>query len=179
MYALGHSALSLDARLAGALLFGGPRALLSHTTAGWAWSLIDTAPKRIHVTVSGRRRSLPGVRVHRSRETKHACHRDLPVTTVARTLLDLASVLIPVRQLRRALAEADYRRLLEPAELEAVLRRGRRGSANLRRAFDVYQPRLAATLSVLEERLLALCGNAGLPLPEVNAKVAGLMVDSL
>jgi predicted transcriptional regulator of viral defense system len=164
VYALGHSALSLDARLAAALLYGGPNALLSHTTAGWVWSLIGAAPKRIHVTVLGRRRSLPAVRVHRSRETEPARHRDLPVTTVARTLLDLAKVL-PAHQLRRALAEADYRRLLQPDELEAALRRGRPGSAGLRRAMDSYQPRLAATLSVLEERFLALCENAGLHSP--------------
>jgi predicted transcriptional regulator of viral defense system len=178
VYAVGHSALSLDGRLVAALLYAGPQALLSHTTAGWVWSLIDAAPKRIHVTVPGRRRSLPAVRLHHSRHAETAHHRDLPVTTVARTLLDLAAVL-PAGQLRRALAEADYRRLLEPPELKSVLCRGRRGSAGLRRAFDAHHPRLAATLSVLEERFLELCEDAGLPPPEVNAKVAGLMVDAL
>jgi predicted transcriptional regulator of viral defense system len=127
VYAVGHSALSLDARLVAALLYAGSRAVLSHTTAGWVWSLIVAAPKRIHVTVPGRRRSLPAVRLHHSRQAEAAHHRDLPVTTVARTLLDLAAVL-PAGRLRRALAEADYRRLLEPHELEAVLRRVRRGA---------------------------------------------------
>jgi predicted transcriptional regulator of viral defense system len=177
VYAVGHSALSLDARLLAALHYAGPDPLLSHTTAGWVWSLIDAAPKRIHVTVPGRRRSLPAVRIHRS-QAQAAGRRGLPVTTVARTLLDLAAVL-PAHQVRRALAEADYRRLLDPDELDAVLGRGRRGSASLRRAFRSHQPRLAATLSVLEERFLALCEGGRLPLPEVNAKVAGLMVDAL
>src|SRR5258708_37745276 len=58
VYAVGHSALSLDARLLAALLYAGPHPLLSHTTAALVWSLIDVAPKRIHVTLPGRRSSL-------------------------------------------------------------------------------------------------------------------------
>jgi putative AbiEi antitoxin of type IV toxin-antitoxin system/uncharacterized protein DUF559 len=178
VYAVGHVALSLRGRLVAALLYAGPRAALSHTTAAWVWELIETEPKRVHVTSPGRRRSLPGVRVHRSRCFDPSTRRDLPVTTVSRTLLDLAAVL-PTARLRRVLAEADYRRLLEPDEIAAILGRGQPGSAALRRALDAHLPRLARTLSVLEERFLGLCETAGLPLPEVNVKVEGLMVDAL
>jgi hypothetical protein len=100
------------------------------------------------------------------------------VTTVARTLLDVASHL-PFHRLRRMVAEADYQRHLEPAAVCAQLGRGRRGSAALRRALALHTPRLARTLSALEERFLALCEDHGIPLPEVNATVAGLMVDAL
>lgn len=130
--------------------YAGPRAVLSHTTAAWVWSLIETEPTRIHVTVPGRRRSLPNVRIHHSRNVDPVHSLGLPVTSVARALLDLAGV-VTFRQLRRAVAEADYRGLLNADELAAVLGRGRRGSGALGRALAVHLPELAQTLSVLEE----------------------------
>jgi predicted transcriptional regulator of viral defense system len=178
VYALGHASLSLHGRLIAALLYGGDQAVLSHTTAGWAWKLIDVEPTRIHLTVPGRRSSLPGVRIHRSRRIDCAECRGLPVTSVARTLVDLAAVL-SIRELRRALAEADYRRLLLVEEVKAMFRSGREGSHALRRALKEHLPELARTLSVLEERFLELCQRAGVPLPEVNAKVGGIRVDAL
>jgi hypothetical protein len=55
------------------------------------------------------------------------------VTPVARTLLDVATA-APLRDVRRAIAQADYRNLITPAELEAVMGRGVSGSATLRAA---------------------------------------------
>jgi predicted transcriptional regulator of viral defense system len=178
VFALGHAALSLDGRLVAAVLYGGDQAVLSHTTAAWMWSLIDAVPTRIHLTTPGRRSSLPGVRVHRTRELSATSCRGLPVTPVARTLVDLAGM-VRFSDLRRALAEADYRGLLEPAEIGSVLKKGRRGSRALRAALDVHLPQLAETLSVLEERFLELCELAGVPTPEINARVGGMMVDAL
>ena len=105
-------------------------------------------------------------------------HRGLPLTTVSRTLLDIAAIL-PLDALRRAVAEADYRRLLDPDAVQAALGKGRPGSAALRRALGRHLPQLAESLSALEDRFLALCQAAALPLPEANAKVSGLMVDAL
>jgi very-short-patch-repair endonuclease len=178
VYAVGHSVLSLDGCLFAALLYGGDEAVFSHTTAGWLWRLIDADPKRIHLTVPGRRSSLPGVRVHRSRDVARATCRDLPVTSVARTLVDLAGVL-SFRQLRRALAEASYQNLLSIPEVKSVLKPGRHGSRALRRALHQHLPQLARTLSVLEERFLELCHATGLPLPEINAQVGGMRVDAM
>jgi very-short-patch-repair endonuclease len=100
------------------------------------------------------------------------------VTGVPRTLLDLASVL-SARQLRRALAEADYRGLLDPAEVESVLGRGRPGSRSLKVALANHLPSLAETLSELEERFLELCERGQLRTPEVNARVGRMRVDAL
>jgi hypothetical protein len=100
------------------------------------------------------------------------------VTSVPRTLLDLANILSP-RQLRRALAEADYRGLLDPIEIESVLGRGRPGSRALKAALRGHLPQLAETLSVLEERFLELCQSAGISLPEVNAGIGRMRVDAL
>jgi predicted transcriptional regulator of viral defense system len=178
VYAVGHRALSLDGRLRAALLYAGQDAVLSHTTAAWIWQLVEATPERIHLTVRGRRRSLPAVRVHRSRHLEKVRHRDLPVTTVARTLLDVAAML-PASQLRRALAEAEYRQLLDVRELSVALGRGRPGSKALRRALATHMPALAQTMSLLEERFLVLCESSGVPMPEVNVRVQGMLVDAV
>ena len=57
VYALGHAALSLGGRLFAALLYAGDKAVFSHTTAAWIWSLVDVEPTRIHLTAPGRRGS--------------------------------------------------------------------------------------------------------------------------
>src|SRR5215208_401293 len=178
VYALGHAALSLRGRLWAAVLYAGPDAVLSNTTAAWLWGLIDVEPTRIHLTVPGRRPSLPDVRIHHSRQVERGERQALPVTTVARTLLDLAAMVTP-RQLRRALAEADYRGLLDSREVVSTLGRGRPGSSALGEALRRHMPQLAESLSILEERFLELCESAGLPLPEVNAKVGHMRVDAL
>jgi predicted transcriptional regulator of viral defense system len=178
VYAVGHTALPLEGRLWAALLYAGPGAVLSHTTAGWIWSLIEDAPRRIHLTTAGASSSLPDVRIHQSRQVDSAAHRCFPVTSVPRTLLDLGGVL-SARQLRRALAEADYRGELDISAVESVLGRGRPGSRALRVALAHHLPALAQTLSELEERFLELCEAAGLPRPEVNAKVGRMRVDAI
>jgi predicted transcriptional regulator of viral defense system len=178
VYAIGYASLSLEARLFAALLYGGDQAVFSHTTVAWIWSLIDTEPTRIHLTVPGRRRSLPEVRVHRTREMDGVAYRGQPVTSVPRTLLDIASVL-SFRQLRRALAEADYRGLLDDAGIADALGRGHRGSRALRQALSAHLPELAETLSPLEERFLEFCETAQIPLPEVNGKVSRMRIDAL
>jgi hypothetical protein len=178
VFAIGHTALSIEARLWAALLYAGTGAVLSHTTAAWIWSLIDTEPTCIHLSVCGRRSSLPDVRIHHSRRVEGVEHRGFRVTPVSRTLLDLASS-VTLRQLRRALAEADYGGLLDLGEIGSVLGKGRRGSRSLRAALRSHLPQLAKTLSVLEERFLDLCQQAGIATPEVNGQVGRMRVDAL
>jgi len=107
VYAVGHTSLGMLGRVHAALLYCGAEAALSHTTAAWWWRLIDVAPRTVHITVPGRRRSLPTVRVHHARGARVAIHNHLPVTDVPRTLLDLAAAL-SFAELRRTLAEADH-----------------------------------------------------------------------
>ncbi len=178
VYALGHRALSVEGRLLSALLRAGPGAALSHATAAWWWQLLPGEPPRIEVSVPRGRRCENPVGVHRPRRLERTWHRGLPVTTVPRTLLALAAV-APLDRLRRALAEAEFRRLAHLDDVEAVLGRGHPGSAALRAALESHRPELARTLSLLEERFLALCEERGIALPDVNVKVRGLMVDAL
>jgi len=161
-----------------ALLYAGAGALLSHHTAAWWWQLIAVELPIICVSAPGRRRSVPGVLVHHPRFLDAARHRNLPVTTVPRTLLDYAST-VSFDRVRRALAEADYRHILNLEAMQGVLGCGRAASAQLSLALEQDQSQLALTRSVLEERFLALCEGAGIPLPDVKATGEGLMVDAL
>ena len=85
----------------------------------------------------------------------------------------------PDWELRKALAEADYREILDAEELRAVMGRGHPGSARLRSAIERHMPELARTLSPLEDVFLLLCEREGIPLPSRNAEIGPYMVDAL
>jgi hypothetical protein len=178
VYALGHPAIPIEGLLVAALLHGGAGALLSHQTAAWWWGLMEHQPIVIDVSALGRCGSVKGVRVHHPSTLPGTRWRRLPLTTVPRTLLDVART-ASLEQLRRALAQADYRRLLNIDQVLTVCRRGCHGAAQLRAALEQHEPRIAMTRSELERRFLALLEAAGLPLPEVNVVVAGWTVDAL
>ena len=178
VYALGHRALKDEGRLCAALLYAGSGAALSHLTAAWWWDLLDEPPGWIHVSARTKRKTIRGVVVHHPRLVEEATHRGLWVTAVPRTLLDIASM-ISFGRLRRALAEVVYQGHADLADVAGVLRKGRAGSRVLRRALALHEPRLARTLSELEERFIRLCEKHRVPLPEVNATICGLMVDAL
>lgn len=178
VYAVGHRALRVEGRLAAALFYAGPGAMLSHATAAWWWGVWGSEPRWIHVSAPGRRASVGTVRVHQRRKLEGTRHRRLPVTTVARTLVDLAGS-VAFADLRKALAEAEYRGLVDLGRVEAEAGPGRPGSAALRAALARHRPQLAHTLSPLEDRFIDFCDAERIPLPEVNRTVAGLMVDAL
>lgn len=178
VYAVGHRAPSYEADLAAALLYAGPGAAISHLTAACWLGLLDRPGAVIHVSTPRRCRSLAGVVVHRERHEVRIWHRGLPTTTLPQLFLDLAATQT-LRTVRKALASADYRNRLDVKAVEAVLGRGRPGSTRLREALSRHQPRLARTKSQLEVAFLELCESAGIPLPEVNQRVAGWEVDAL
>ncbi len=183
VYAVGHPAGGIEGDLAAALLYAGPGAMLSHDTAAWWWELIDREPRVIDASTPRQCRSHAGhgrraVRVHGRRTLDRVWHRSLPVTTLAQTLLDFASV-NSFRRVRYALANADYRRLLDVEAVESIAGRGRPGSDTLRRALAKHLPELGFTRSEFERRMLELCESAGLPIPEVNVVVGGMTVDAV
>jgi very-short-patch-repair endonuclease len=157
--------------MAATLATGG---VLSHATAATAWQLRPPSAGAIHVTVgcAGRMRR-NGIRVHRSRTLTPddiTTHRNIPITTPARTIIDLARTLTG-RPLEQALDQAEHRRLLDFAEL-----RTRPIPRSLQAVLSLYTAG-TPTRSELEERFLALCRDHGLPRPEVNAHVEGYEVD--
>jgi very-short-patch-repair endonuclease len=178
VYTLGHRSIPIEGRLVAALLYAGPDALLSHTTAAWWWGLIEGRPPLIHVSCPRRVGRSNGVIVHQRSYLDPARHRRFPITSVAQTLLDYAAE-AQLLDVRRALAQADYRRLLDPDEVHAVLGQGRNGTATLRAALGRHEPTLARARSWLEVAFVPLCESAGIPLPEINVRVADWTVDAL
>ena len=98
------------------------------------------------------------------------------MTTVARTLLDLADVL-PKQALRRAVTEAEYKDLLDITALIAVVERnpGRRG----RELLQAVEGKRHWTRSPLEDRFLALLARHGVEEPVTNVWLDGYEVDFL
>jgi predicted transcriptional regulator of viral defense system len=178
VHALGHASVPTEGRLVAALLYVGPSAVLSHATAAWWWGLTDREPPVIEVSTTSRASSRAGLIVHRRRHLERTRHRRFPITTLPQTLLDLAAT-GSLAAVRRALAEADYRRLLDVNAVAEAAGRGKPGSARLREALTAHQPRLAYTRSELECRFLSLCEAAGLPLPELNVRVGAWKADAL
>jgi hypothetical protein len=178
VYALGHPALGLEGKLAAALFYAGPGAALCGVTAGSWMGILRVQPRRLHACVPGRRASLPDVRVHSERNFERTWHKRLPVTPLPQTLLDIASV-VRFTELRRALAEAEYLRLVALDEVDAVLGRGKPGSAALRAALQCHRPELARTKSRMEERFVLLCERYSLPPPAVNVWIGRWQVDAV
>jgi very-short-patch-repair endonuclease/predicted transcriptional regulator of viral defense system len=184
VYAVGHTVLTVNGRRMAAVLAAGPGAALSHASAAALWEIRPTSATRIDVSVrsaAGRARR-PGLRIHRAarlRDDEITVQQGIRVTTVARTLLDLAATSSP-RALERALDEAEIQQLYDRTSLAALARAhaGERGARALMQALDRDgEPTL--TDSELEELMLALCNEHELPRPKSRAWVAGLRVDFL
>jgi very-short-patch-repair endonuclease len=184
VYAVGHGRLSQHGRWLAAVLAAGPGAVLSHAAALTLWQLRPRRLGPIDVTVAGRgRRAGSGIRLHCVRALNEADRMTLdaiPVTTVARTLLDYAEQ-ATTQQLRLALDAADRRELLDVHAIEALLdrSRGRHGVRALRGAVAAMGGPAPETRSELERQMLALLRTAGLPEPQCNVVVDGYCVDFL
>jgi very-short-patch-repair endonuclease len=178
VFAVGHGSLQLEGKLAAALFYAGPGAALRGVTAGSWFGMLQAKPQRFHVCTPHRRRSLKEVRVHGPKSFERIWHKRFPVTPPAQTLPDIAAV-VALTDLRRALAEAEYRRLLTLDEVAAALGRGRPGSAALRAALECHNPRLARTKSLMEQKFVLLCERHSLTPPDVNVRVAGWLVDAV
>ena len=181
IYAVGHAALHAAGIRLAAVLACGDGAVLSHRSAAAHWGVRASAATAVDVTAPrGSGRTRHGIRGHRGRlHPFEATVLDaVPVTTPARTLLDLAEV-VPRRGLERAVDEADGLRLFDLRAVERVLAAHphRPGARRLGRLLAEAGLGDALTRSELEERVLAICDRYGVPRPAVNARVAGLEVD--
>ncbi len=173
--------LTEDGQLLAALLGAGDDALLSHATAAWRWRIILAPPSFMQLAVPQPRKTLAGVALHRSgrlRADDVTLNGRFPTTTVARTLLDLATR-YNQRALLRALAEAEFQHDLRPADIVRTLRRGHPGSANLRAALNKHTPGHGEVKSQLERRFRRLLIARGIELPLRNEPVGPWTVDCL
>jgi len=168
-----------------AVLACGEGAVVSHRSAAALWELLPhpgpSAPVDILVPMPERGRR-PGIRArHTSRlqESETTTWNRIPVTTPARTVLDLAGEL-RMQELERVVAKTERESLAAPGELSSlVARHPRRPGVGILRALLSGDASPTLTRSHAEERFLALVRKAQLALPETNVGVGGYEVDFL
>jgi hypothetical protein len=150
--------------------------VISHGTAAALWGLRDHWPRLIEVTVTCEAgRKLAGIRPRRCRypvAEEMTAHLEVPCTTPARTIVDMAGML-GVEPLRRMVERAAVLKRLDPEALDAAAHRarGRRGLPALRTVMAEWRTADGETpdiRSVFEARLLPLIVVGGLPRPLCN-----------
>jgi very-short-patch-repair endonuclease len=182
IYVVGHR-LTPQALAQAAAYACGDFAAVSHEIAAHLHGMmrVDDGSEPVHVSLAKGDRRRPGVRIHRvaSLPADEVTTVDgIPVTTPARTLLDIASV-VSVRKLEKVFTEALGRGLTRLTEVDSILQRHPRhpGAAVLRAILGSGSP--ARARSVAERHFVVLVRKAGLPEPEVNVTVEGYEVDFL
>jgi hypothetical protein len=183
VYAVGRRNLSGKGLVLAAALAYGDRALVSHRSAAWVWGLLEDSRRITDVVAVAKRRSRPGICFHGVRHLHcddRATVDGIPVTSVARTLLDVAP-LVPPRRLTYALEQAEKQRLFDMTAIEAVIRRchGHRGTKPLRQALKAIEPEAQFAQAGLERAFIAFCKDYALEPPAMNAVVEGFTVDAL
>jgi very-short-patch-repair endonuclease len=180
VYSVGHAALSRDGEMLAAVLAAGDCAALGHDSVAELFELMRGRSPELHVVVP-KRRTVPGVRVHRA--TLHpldvVVYRGIPVTNVARTLVDLSETW-SADELTYAIGEAAFHNRFS---LEATRRA--MGRANGRHRLHVLEEAIAEYLdgskgskSRKESAFLKLLKVAGIAKPRVNVVIEGEEVDA-
>ena len=177
-FAVGHRLIGRVGRMHAAALACGDGTVLSHGSAVELIGLWDKMPAVIDVIPpnwSGRK--IDGIRWHKVRyptPDEIEVRNGIACATPSRTLVDMAGRL-GERSLRRMVEQAAVLRVLDVAEIDRVLARGRRRGAPLLRTIlaawrprDGRQPHLR---SLLEGRVLPALVEAGLPHPECNVRM--------
>lgn len=172
VYAVGHSILIQHGRWMAAVLAGGPSAALSHL-AGGALRGLHPITQVIDVTAPGAR-ARPGLRLHRVLlpDDEIEIVDGIPVTTVPRTLLDMAAMLSRHRA-EKAINEAVVRRLWDRLSLPDMVDRHPRapGTATIRAILAAGRIGQSESRSELEVRFFEFLDRHGLPRPTGNASI--------
>jgi hypothetical protein len=175
VFAVTRAPLSSTGRYLAAVLACGEGAVLSHRSAADVWGVRPSAT-RVEVTVRRGSDAIAGVTVHRTRVLAPrdvAVREGIPVTSLARTLLDLAAV-VRTPELLNAIDRAERTGLFDLTAVVEVLGRanGRKGARALRRAVAAYRP--STQKSELERRFKELLETApDIRRPFFNALVEG------
>jgi hypothetical protein len=172
VYRLATAAPTYRQRLLAACLWAGPGAVVSHRAAARLYGLDGVDTEEVELIAPSKLRRPAGiVGLHRAKldGRDQKVLDGIPVTSVARTLVDLART-TPAEKLaelldcawRRKLARLNY----VSDRLEAVATRGLHGARALREALRDCEARGKPLGSVLEVQTWYLIKRAGLPLPE-------------
>jgi very-short-patch-repair endonuclease len=176
VYAVGHAKLSQQGEWMAAVLAAGEVAVLASLSAAVLWQAWRRRLDTIHVLAPTKRRARAGFEIRTTRSlhpSDHTIHDGIPVTTMARTLVDLTDVLT-VHQLANVIHEASFRNRFDRAATRAAVERAH-GRRHLQRLEQALTQEGAGTRSELEDRFLEAFPD--LPRPRVNTRVHGLEVD--
>ncbi len=181
VYAVGHEDLSWNANCLAAVFAAAP-SVASHWSAAWLWGFVRSAPSRLHVTAPTRRSTRKRefvVHFAALADADAAEVEGIPVTSWARTLLDLAP-LVPADRLARYLRRANELKFFDVRLVEALLTRSTRhpGHTALQRAAAGFKPSVRVLRSDVERDFLAVIRAAGLPLPATNVFVGKYELDA-
>jgi hypothetical protein len=177
VYRVGHRAPSVESSYLAAVWACGDRSYLCGRAAAHLLGLMKGDPPPTEV-IAPTEKSIEGIATRRYRSLRRSDvtkWRRIPITSVPRTLVDLAPVLA-LDGLALACHEAGIRHHTTPRQVEAVLARRRNapGAAKLRSVMTGDGPVL---LSKLERTFIALLREDRLPLPETNRPAGGFRVD--
>lgn len=175
VYAVGQPRLTRRGVWMAAVLAAGPGAVLSHYSAAALWKLGRDPARHVDVSVARKLCGRCAIHIHVTQlaDDETTIVDGIPVTTVARTLLDLGALLTR-HQLEIACNEAEIMRLADRTSLRALLDRypRRRGTRNLRAILAAQELGTAVTRSTFERDFLAFLNAMSLPRPRVNFLVA-------
>jgi very-short-patch-repair endonuclease len=155
-----------------AVLASGPQALLSHWSAAALWGIRSNGRSRIDVTVAHRSRSSRSIQRHISEvpPDERAVEEGIPVTSVHRTIFDLAAS-VSVDEVVAMIKEAEYLNRWDRLSLPDLLERypGKRGSRKVRFALErIMEEPSGRTRSKLEQRFAPFLRRHHLPSPRFN-----------
>jgi hypothetical protein len=184
VYSLGHSQLTDTGWRLAAVDAYGPGAALSHLSAAVLWGIVEGPLFPVHVSLAKRSgiATRERTKLHRlmKLDADEVTARDaIPVTTVSRTILDVAAA-VRGRRLEQVVRRASRLRLFDLREQQAVLGRHphRPGAAELGRLLAMLHGRGTDDFrSRMEIAFAQLCDDYGLPRPVVNGILLGERVD--
>lgn len=180
VFIFGHPTLGPRARMRAATL-ACPGAVISHRSAATLLGLREIAPVVVDLIAPAEHgRKIDGIKAHRvpfPSASEVRLVRGIPCTTAARAIVDLAGT-HGIEKLRETVEMAATLRVLDIAAVEAALANAprRRGVPCLRGVLDEWRPvaetaKHATFRSLFEAKLLPLIAAAGLPIPQINARV--------
>jgi very-short-patch-repair endonuclease len=181
---VGQGEITPKARAMAAVLACGGGSVVSHRSAAYLYGALPYPAhyREIDVTVASRKIASPdGIKVHRTTGFDRRDVRTLdgiPITSPARTLLDIAAT--APDELDAAFDEAIFHKVVRPPQLRELVSRSA-GRAGVKALCELYEAEAAGERSRLEaeKRFRRLVKAAGLPKPEPNARVGRFVVDLL
>jgi very-short-patch-repair endonuclease len=169
VYAVGHRMLGPDGWRMAAVLAAGADAVLTHHSATDLWGLQTSARRRHDVTSPRQLRSRPAIRMHQAHlpSDEVTLVRGIPVTTVPRTILDVAATAPPLA-VARLIHESEVKRLWDPLSLFDLLARYPRRSGTAAITAALAERSSSVPKEVFTQAFAEFLDRRSLPRPEFN-----------